>query len=375
MKPIKMVDLQGQYINLKAEIDQAISEVLNTAAFIQGPQVRQFSDQLAHYLGVPFVIPVANGTDALQIALMALDLKPGDEVIVPAFTYVAPAEAVALLGLTPVFADVSKDSFNLDPAQVETKITRRTKAIIPVHLYGQCADMEEILGIAARRQIPVIEDAAQSMGTNYTFASGLKKSAGCMGFIGITSFFPSKNLGCYGDGGAIFTSDETLAAKITMIANHGQRKKYYHEIIGLNSRLDTVQAAVLLVKLKYLDQFIARRQQAAAEYDRRLKDISWLKRPSRSKQSSHTFHQYTLQVSDKNRDRLAQHLDAHGIPSMIYYPLPVHMQQAFMGSAAGQGSFPVAEMLAKTVISLPMHTELSPTELAFICDTIRTFEK
>lgn len=371
MKKIHMVDLQTQYLRIKPEIDQAIQSVLDSTAFIQGPQVVEFAMALKNYTGAGFVIPCANGTDALQIAMMALDLKPGDEVILPVHTYVATAEVIALLGLTPVFIDVRPDTFNLDIAQLEAKITHRTKAIVPVHLYGQCADMEAILRIASKRSLFVIEDTAQALGAVYTFPDGTRKQAGTMSTIGTTSFFPSKNLGCFGDGGAIFTNDSVLGEKIKMMSNHGQRVKYQHDSIGVNSRLDTLQAAILSVKLKYLDEYASRRNQAAAYYDRSLSDVAGVTIPHRSASSTHVFHQYTLKV--EKRDQLKAFLEGKGIPTMIYYPLPLHFQKAYARPGFGAGSFPVTEKLSTQVISLPIHTEMEEQEQDFICKTIREF--
>lgn len=373
MKSIKMADLHKQYLRIKPEIDSAIEEVLTSTAFIQGPQVKEFADALGKYVGVDHVIPCANGTDALQIAMMALGLRAGDEVIVPVFTYVATAEVIALLGLTPVFVDVDEHTFNLDLKQVEKVITEKTKAIVPVHLFGQCADMEPLLGIAARHNLFVIEDAAQALGAAYTFSDGSKKQAGTMGVIGTTSFFPSKNLGCYGDGGAIFTNDVALAEKIRMIANHGQRIKYHHDIIGVNSRLDTLQAAILNVKLKYLTGYAARRNEVAKVYDRTLSK-SFLQTPVRAQNSTHVYHQYTLQVTKGSRDDFQKYLSAQGIPTMIYYPVSLHLQKAYRRPGFGEGSFPVTERLSKTVISLPIHTEMEAAELDFICSTINDFK-
>ncbi len=368
---IHMVDLHTQYLRIKPEIDKAIEEVLISTAFIQGPQVRQFAEALKNYVGAGFCIPCANGTDALQIAVMALDLKPGDEVILPVHTYVATAEVIALLGLTPVFIDVKADTFNLDVDQLEKKITSKTKAIVPVHLYGQCADMEPILSIAAKHKLYVVEDAAQSLGAEYIFKDGSKKKSGTMGSIGTTSFFPTKNLGCYGDGGAIFTNDAQLAEKIKMIANHGQRIKYNHDLIGVNSRLDTLQAAILLVKLKYITEYEQKRNAVANYYDKALNGISQIKIPVRAKNSSHVFHQYTLQV--EKRDELKKYLEEKGVPSIIYYPVPLHFQKAYQKKELGDGSFPVTEKLSKTVISLPMHTEIKPEELEYIVSQIKNF--
>lgn len=369
---IKMVDLQKQYLRIKPEIDKAIEEVLTSTAFIQGPQVKQFAEALGKYSGAQYVIPCANGTDALQIAMMALDLKPGDEVIVPVHTYVATAEVIALLGLTPVFVDVDENTFNIDTTQIEKVITKRTKAIVPVHLYGQCADMESILAIARNYNLHVIEDAAQALGAEYTFRNGSVKTAGTMGTIGTTSFFPSKNLGCYGDGGAVFTNDAALAEKIRMIANHGQRMKYHHDIIGINSRLDTLQAAILNVKLKYLSGYTAARNKVAAYYDLHLSPTI-LQIPSRIRNSTHVFHQYTLKIKDARRDSFQQYLTSHGIPSMIYYPVPLHLQKAYRQAGFDEESFPVTKRLSKSVISLPIHTEMESAELEYICNTINNF--
>jgi UDP-2-acetamido-2-deoxy-ribo-hexuluronate aminotransferase len=368
---IRMVDLHKQYLRIKPEIDAAMQEVLTSTAFIQGPHVQKFADELRRYTGAGYVIPCANGTDALQIAMMALDVKPGDEVILPVHTYVATAEVIALLGLIPVFIDVDAATFNIDVTQLEEKITAKTKAIVPVHLYGQCADMETILSIAAKNNLYVIEDAAQAMSAHYTFANETEKKAGTMGTIGTTSFFPSKNLGCFGDGGAIFTNDQQLAEKIKMIANHGQRKKYHHELVGVNSRLDTLQAAVLSVKLRYLDEYTHQRNDVADFYDHALADMKGVVIPARDKRSTHAFHQYTLQV--ERRDELKLFLEHRGIPTMIYYPVPLHLQKAYHNPGYGEGSFPVTEKLSKTVISLPIHTEMKPAELEFICDAIKNF--
>jgi UDP-2-acetamido-2-deoxy-ribo-hexuluronate aminotransferase len=372
MDTIKMVDLHSQYLRIKTEIDEAIQQVLTSTAFIQGPEVNTFAQSLSRYIGGSLVIPCANGTDALQIAMMALDLKPGDEVILPVHTYVATAEVIALLGLTPVFIDVDKDTFNIAPALLESKITAKTKAIVPVHLYGQCADMEPILHIAAKYNLHVIEDVAQALGADYTFADGTTKKAGTIGTIGTTSFFPSKNLGCFGDGGAIFTNDKALGEKIKMISNHGQKIKYHHDIIGVNSRLDTLQAAVLNVKLNYLDGYAQRRNEAASYYDKALASIPTLTIPKRATNSTHVFHQYTIRVSD-GRDNLKSHLEAHGIPTMIYYPVPLHLQKAYKRAGLEEGSFPVTEELSKTVLSLPIHTEMKEEELEYISGTIKNF--
>jgi UDP-2-acetamido-2-deoxy-ribo-hexuluronate aminotransferase len=373
MEKIHMVDLHTQYLRIKNEVDAAIQEVVNSTAFIQGPQVKQFADALAKYLNSRSVIPCANGTDALQIAMMALACKPGDEVILPVHTYVATAEVLALLGLTPVFTEVDEKTFNIDVQQIESKITCRTFAIVPVHLYGQCADMEHILSIAEKHKLHVIEDAAQALGAEYVFSDGRKMKAGTMGTIGCTSFFPSKNLGCFGDGGALFTQDSRLAEQIKMIANHGQRIKYHHDIIGINSRLDTLQAAILNVKLKYLDEYEKRRNEVAAFYDREFSSLPYLEIPFRSPDSTHVFHQYTVKTKGIDRDQFKAYLEHNGIPSMIYYPVPLHLQKAYSRPEYPAGSFIVTENLSKTVISLPIHTEMKPDQLAYICNTIKAF--
>lgn len=373
MKKIFMVDLFSQYQHIKDSLDSAIQEVINTTAFINGPQVAVFRDKLKAFSGAKHVIPCANGTDALQIALMALNLKEGDEVIIPAFTYVATAEVIALLKLTPVVVDVCPDTFNINPALIEAAISPKTKAIMPVHLFGQSADMETILAIANKHNLYVIEDNAQSIGAIYTFSDGTKKQTGTMGHIGCTSFFPSKNLGCYGDGGAIFTNEDALGERIQMIANHGQSKKYYHKIIGVNSRLDTMQAAILNVKIDKLSQYNIAREQAAGRYDNALSGISGLKVPKRSKNSTHVFHQYTLQVADNKREDLMKHLAEKEIPSMIYYPLPVHEQEAFKPLTRISGDVSVAENLCKSVLSLPMHTELNMQQEDYIIKAVRSF--
>ncbi len=372
MEKIKMVDLHLQYLRIKAEVDAAIERVLTSTAFIQGPEVNQFADALAKYANSSFVIPCANGTDALQIAMMALDFKPGDEIILPVHTYVATAEVIALLGLTPVFIDVDQKTFNIEVAQIEAKITSKTVAIVPVHLYGQCADMEPILAVAKKHNLKVIEDVAQALGAVYTFSDGTKKSAGTMSTIGTTSFFPSKNLGCFGDGGAMFTQDKELAAKIKMISNHGQKIKYHHDSIGVNSRLDTLQAGILLAKLKYLPEYEQSRNDVANHYDKALAGIPSIKTPVRSKYSTHVFHQYTIQVAER-RNELKTFLEKNEIPTMIYYPVPLHLQKAYQRTGFGEGSFPVTEQLSKTVLSLPVHTEMDEAQLNYICQTIKTF--
>ncbi len=367
-----MVDLQSQYHRIKPEIDAAISEVLESTRFIKGPQVEEFANNLAKYTGAGFVIPCANGTDALQIAMMALNLKPGDEVITATFTYAATAEVIALLGLIPILVDVNPDTFCIDSAAIENAITPKTKAIVPVHLFGQCADMESILAIAQKHNLFIIEDFAQAIGAEYTFSDGTKKQAGTMGDIGTTSFFPSKNLGCYGDGGAIFTNDKTLCETIKMVANHGQRVQYYHEVIGVNSRLDTLQAAILNVKLNHLDEYCAARQKVAAYYDKALANHANFKIPYREPKSTHVFHQYNLQVCGLNRDELKKHLAEKGIPSMIYYPLPLHFQKAFGSENYHVGQFPVSEMLCKCVLALPISTEMDGEQLDNIITELKT---
>jgi UDP-2-acetamido-2-deoxy-ribo-hexuluronate aminotransferase len=372
MEQIKMVDLRTQYLRIKAEIDEAIDKVLESTAFIQGPEVGEFAKSLAKYSDVEHVVPCANGTDALQIAMMALDLQPDDEIILPVHTYVATAEVIALLRLKPVFVDVDENTFNIDINQIENKISRRTRAIVPVHLYGQCADMESILSIGEKYGLHIIEDAAQALGATYTFSDGNSEKAGSMGIVGTTSFFPSKNLGCYGDGGAIFTNDASLAEKIRMVANHGQKVKYHHDIVGVNSRLDTLQAAILNVKLKYLDEYTRKRNEAAVYYDQHLPK-NFLHLPFRSYNSTHVFHQYTCKIHGRDRDEFQKYLASKGIPTMIYYPVPLHLQKAYLHWGKGTGTFPVTEKLSKSVISLPIHTEMTVGHLEFICKTISDF--
>jgi dTDP-4-amino-4,6-dideoxygalactose transaminase len=368
---IDMVDLRGQYLRIKPEVDAAIQRVLHATAFIQGPEVKEFAAALQAWTHAGHVIPCANGTDALQIAMMALELKPGDEVILPVHTYVATAEVIALLGLRPVFVDVCPDTFNLDVTAIEKSITPKTKAIVPVHLYGQCADMEPLLAIAQKHNLFVIEDAAQSLGSVYTFANGVSRQAGTIGTIGATSFYPSKNLGCYGDGGALFTNDENLADKIRVIANHGQKVRYYHDVIGVNSRLDTIQAAILNVKLKYLAEYNERRNAVAAFYDACLTGVGDLQLPVRARNATHVFHQYTIKTD--RRDGLRAHLEQRGIPTMIYYPVPLHLQKAYRQPGVGPGAFPVSERLSATVLSLPIHTEMNEEQLTYICGAVNYF--
>lgn len=366
MKKIQMVDLQTQYQHIKSDIDKGIQAVIDSASFIKGPAVSSFQKNLENYTGAKHVIPVGNGTDALQIALMALGLKPGDEVITPTFTFIATAEVVALLGLTPVVVDVDWDTMNISVDSIRKAITPRTKAIVPVHLFGQCADMEAIMSIAQEHNLYVVEDACQAIGAEYTFADGTKKQAATIGHIGCTSFFPSKNLGCYGDGGAIFTNDDELAAQMRAIANHGMVIRYHHDQVGVNSRLDSIQAAILDVKLPHLNEYIAARQKAAAYYDHAFANHEHILIPVRDERSTHVFHQYTLRLKDVNRDALREALAAVEIPAMVYYPIPLHMQKAYQDSRYQVGDFPVAEKLAACVLSLPMHTELDNEQLEYI---------
>lgn len=372
-EPIRMVDLRSQYLRIKPEMDAAIQRVLDSSAFIQGTPVTEFEYKLAQYTGSKYVISCGNGTDALTAALMALGIGQGDEVITTPFTFIATVEAIALVGATPVFVDVREETFMLDTDQLENAITPRTKAVIPVHLYGQCADMESILRIAKEHNISVIEDACQAIGTEYTFPDGSVKQAGTMGDIGCLSFFPSKNLGCYGDGGALLTQNTALAERLRMICRHGSQERYRHEIIGLNSRLDTLQAAILNVKLDHLDEYIAARQKAATCYQKTLCDIEWLSLPTTAPHSTHTYHQFTARVKNGRRDALKQYLSDNGIPSMVYYPVPAHQQPAYACLNYREGDFPVAEQLCKEVLSLPMHTELTDTQLEHICLTIKNF--
>jgi len=368
-----MVDLKNQYLKIKPEIDAAIQEVLESTAFINGPAVKRFQQNLEQYLQVKHVIPCANGTDALQIAMMALGLKPGDEVITADFTYVATAEVIGLLGLTPVLVDVNPSTFDINIEALERNITKKTKAIVPVHLFGQCANMDAIMEIAKKYNLYVIEDNAQAIGAEYTFQNGTRKKAGTIGHIGCTSFFPSKNLGCFGDGGAIMTNDDELAQRCRMIASHGQSKQYVHDVLGVNSRLDSIQAAILDVKLKYLDQYIQARQKAAEYYDRKFSNHPEIIIPARNPNSTHVFHQYTLQIKNGKRDALRAFLQEQGIPSMIYYPIPLHLQKAYQSPRYKKGDFPVTEMLCASVLSLPMHTELTEDTLEQITNAVLNF--
>jgi UDP-2-acetamido-2-deoxy-ribo-hexuluronate aminotransferase len=367
---IHMADLYGQYLHIKTEVDAAIQEVIQSSVFIKGGKVTEFERHLSDYLQSR-VITCGNGTDALQLAFMALELNPGDEVITTPFTFVATVEVLALLGLKPVFVDVCPATFNMDVAAIEAVITPKTRAILPVHLFGQSADMESINAIAASHHLFVVEDAAQSLGADYIFASGERKKSGTIGTIGCTSFFPSKNLGAFGDGGALFTGDEELAAKIRSIANHGMKVRYYYDRIGVNSRLDSLQAAILDVKLKYLEQYVAARQTAATWYDNHLSGIEALHLPVRVPYSTHSFHQYTLRTG--NRDQLQAFLKSRGIPSMVYYPKAIHLQEAYRNLGYREGDFPVAETLTREVLSLPMHTEMDEGQLRYITDTIRNY--
>jgi len=371
MKNIQMVDLQSQYERIKDEINANIQNVLDSAAFVKGGMVTTFQKHLEQYLQVTHVIPVGNGTDALQISLMALGLKPGDEVITPTFTFIATAEVVALLGLTPIVVDVDPDTFCMSVESVKKTITPKTKAIVPVHLFGQHADMESILQIAKEHNLYVIEDACQSIGATYTFSDGTTKQSGCMGTIGCTSFFPSKNLGCYGDGGAIFTNDDVLAKEIQCIANHGMTERYHHDRIGVNSRLDSIQAAILDVKLQHLNEYTKARQAAAAFYDNAFSHNSKLTIPARNPKSSHVFHQYTIKLhASIDRNKLQANLKEKGIPAMIYYPIPLHLQKAYTNDRYKKGDFPNAEHLSQCVLSLPMHTELDKEQLTYITQTV-----
>ncbi len=368
-----MVDLKGQYEKIQPEIDKAVIDVIHSTAFINGPEVKAFQAELEKYLGVKHVIPCANGTDALQIAMMALGLQPGDEVITANFTYVATAEVIALLKLKPVLVDVIPGSFTIDPKAIEAAITPKTLAIVPVHLFGQCSDMEAINEIAKRKNLFVIEDNAQAIGADFKMKDGSVKKAGTISTVGCTSFFPSKNLGCYGDGGAIFTNDDELAKKIRMIANHGQSVQYYHDEVGVNSRLDSIQAAILRIKLRHLDEYAKARQQAAAHYDKAFSNHPKISIPERVPYSNHVFHQYTLVLKDADRNKLREYLASKDIPAMIYYPVPLHMQKAYTDPRYKEGDFPVTENLCKSVISLPIHTELDKETLTYISDNVLDF--
>lgn len=373
MKEIRMVDLNGQYQKIQALINNSIEGVIKSTAFINGPEVKNFQKSLENYLNAKHVIPCGNGTDALQISLMSLYLRPGDEIITSDFTFIATAEVIAFLGLKPVFVDVEPGSFNISPDSIKKSLSPKTKVIIPVHLFGQCANMEEILNIATENNLFVIEDTAQALGAEYSFGDGTKARAGTIGDIGTVSFFPSKNLGAYGDGGAIITNNDDLATKIRSIGNHGIEKRYYHNRIGVNSRLDSIQAAILNVKLKYLDEYNQSRQKAAAFYDKAFRNLDGITIPHRTNSSTHIFHQYTLTTEPELRDPLKAWLDEKGIPSMIYYPVPLHKQKVFSNYGYNNKKFPVTGSLNRRVISLPMHTELDKEQLDYIVNHIITF--
>jgi len=370
MNMIRMADLHGQYLKIKDEIDQEIFKVIESTQFINGSAVKEFQKDLESYLGVKHVIPCANGTDALQIAMMALDLKPGDEVITSNFTFIATAEVIALLGLKPVLVDVDPKTFLIDPNSIKKAITDKTKAIVPVHLFGQSADMETIVAIAKEYKLSIIEDNAQAIGADFYFKDGKTQKVGTIGEIGCTSFFPSKNLGCFGDGGAIFTNSDQLAEKLRSIANHGMRIRYYHDNVGVNSRLDTIQAAILKVKLKYLDQYNNSRREAANYYDKAFNGHPNIETPARVSFSNHIFHQYTLVIKNIDRNKIRTLLEEKGIPSMIYYPVPLHLQKAYLDPRYKAGDFPATEALCETVLSLPMHTEMDENQLSFIVENV-----
>ena len=373
MRNVPMVDLKGQYNNIKSEIDTAIANVLDNTAYINGPEVSLFQKHLEDYLSVDHVIPCGNGTDALQIAMMALGLKPGDEVITANFTFVATVEVIALLGLTPVLVDVYPDTFTIDIDAIEKAITPKTKAIVPVHLFGQSADMEAIMNLAKKYNLFIIEDTAQALGANYTFSDGTKKKVGTIGHVGTTSFFPSKNLGCYGDGGAIFTNDDALEKRLRSIVNHGMKVRYYHDNVGVNSRLDTIQAAILDVKLNHLNTYNENRRKAADYYDQAFADYKQLQTPKRYDKSNHIFHQYTLVLKNVDRVALQEFLKSKGIPAPIYYPVPLHLQEAYKDTRYKKGDFPVTEVLCNSVISLPIHTEMTEDDLQYITSSVLEF--
>jgi dTDP-4-amino-4,6-dideoxygalactose transaminase len=375
MNKIKMVDLHGQYLKIKNEVDRAIQGVIDSSAFIRGEDVRQFQDELADYMGVKHCIACGNGTDALQVSLMALDLQPGDEVITTPFTFIATVEVISLLGLKPVFVDVLPDTFNLDPELLERALSDRTRAIVPVHLFGQCADMDAIMEFARINELYVIEDNAQALGADFLPAGGNPQKAGTIAHLGTTSFFPSKNLGAFGDGGAIFTNDPSLGHRAASLVNHGQKNKYHYVHVGVNSRLDTLQAAILRVKLTHLDDYHRRRQEAAAWYDASLSDLPGVHIPQRSSFSTHIFHQYTLQVPSSERDSLRQWLQEREIPSMVYYPGPLHLQKAYSDLGYVEGDLPVSEGLCSKVLSLPMHTELEKNQLEYISEQLLLYFK
>ncbi len=368
-----MVDLQGQYQRLKPEIDAEIQKVLNTSSYINGPAVQEFARDMEKYLDVKHVIPCANGTDALQVAMMGLGLKPGDEVITTSFTFIATAEVIALLGLTPVLVDVLEDTMNIDPQAIRNAITDKTKAIVPVHLFGQVADMDEIMAIAKEFNLFVIEDNAQAIGANYTSADGSTKKAGAIGHVGCTSFFPSKNLGAYGDGGAIFTNDDELAEQLKVIVNHGMKVRYYHDYVGVNSRLDSMQAAVLKVKLPHLDDFAKARNFAANHYNTAFANCKKITTPVTASFTDHVYHQYTMKLHGVDRDGLQKHLFDKGIANAVYYPVPLHMQSAYQDPRYKAGDFPITEKLSEEVMSLPMHTEFTEEQLKYVTDAVLEF--
>tara|TARA_Y100000389_G_scaffold204268_1_gene255982 strand:- start:2610 stop:3755 length:1146 start_codon:yes stop_codon:yes gene_type:complete len=375
MKKIQMVDLSSQYQTMKTEIDSAIESVIENSQFINGPEVKEFKSELEDYLKVKNVITCANGTDALQIALMSLGLEPGDEIITPSFTYIATTEVIALLGLKPVFVDVNPDTFCIDASKIEESITSKTKAIVPVHLYGQAAPMNEIMEISEKYNLFVVEDNAQAIGCDYTLSSGKVVKTGTIGHIGCTSFFPSKNLGCFGDGGAIFTNDNKLAVKLKMISNHGQSKKYHHDVVGCNSRLDNLQAAILRIKLRNLNRFNTSRKEVADHYDKFFSQFSEIKTPKRTNNSTHVFHQYTLKLLGLNRDEMRDFLAEREIPTMIYYPIPAHKQKMFESFGSANTELPITDWLTETVISLPIHTEMTKDQLDIICNGVAEFLK
>jgi UDP-2-acetamido-2-deoxy-ribo-hexuluronate aminotransferase len=372
---IQMVDLKSQYLNIKEDVDNAIQSVIDSTAFIKGPEVKKFAKELEIYLDVKHVIPCGNGTDALQIALMALGLKPGDEVVSVDFTFAATVEVIGLMNLTPVFVDVDRDTFNMDVEALKKVITSKTKAIIPVHLFGQCANMEAIMKIANEHNIFVIEDTAQGIGAEYTFSNGDVKKAGTIGTIGTTSFFPSKNLGCFGDGGALFTNDSDLAERLSAIVNHGMYKRYYHDEIGLNSRLDSIQAAILRVKLPLLDGYNKARLDVATAYSKAFKVIEQLETPVVDEKSTHVFHQYTLKANGVSRDKLIEFLKSKDIPAMVYYPVPLHLQKAYIQSNLKDSDFPITMDLCSSVVSLPIHTEMNEDQLNYIIESVKEFFK
>ena len=375
MRKIQMVETKTQYLAIKEEVDAAIHEVLDSAAYINGKAVKDFAQHLATYLDVQHVIPCANGTDALQIAMMALGLQPGDEVITPSFTYIATTEVVALLNLKPIFVDVDPVTYCMDIESLKKAITPKTKAIVPVHLYGQAAPMEEILAIAKQHNIYVIEDNAQAIGCDYTFSDGTKKKTGTMGHIGATSFYPSKNLGAFGDGGALFTNDAVLANKMSMIANHGQSERYYHDVVGCNSRLDSIQAAILNIKLKHLNKYNAARQEVAAYYSKGFAAIEQIITPATASYTTHVFHQYTMQLKNVDREKFIAHLSAKDIPCMIYYPVPGHLQKMFGEQNKTTWGLPITDSLTPCVCSLPIHTEMDQEQLAYIVEGVQSFFK